>query len=176
MCLIGKYWKTVLLLLKFCFKTLKPHWNILYTMKYKTTYCIISVSDKIVHKYSSLFYIWERTVYSLFFIIFNLSEGSFWISLPVWNCPCISAQAWHCGHSWDPVLELLSRGCTLRQSPFLEDTFRVLLERELVCRCSLQALGLLPSRLHQKEKLLKEKKEVTPTQDSTVEVALSTLN
>lgn len=136
-----KYWKTVLLLLKFCFQTLKPHWNILYTMQRKAIYCIISIPDKIIHEYSSISYIWERIVYSLFFVIFYLAKGSFWISLPALNCLCISAQTWYYWQGWDPVLDLeevprlLSRGCTLWQSPFLGDIFGVLVEGELVCRC-----------------------------------------
>lgn len=102
MCLIIKYWKTVLLL-KFCFQTLKPHWNILYIMQYNTIYYIISVPDEIINKHSSLSFIWEQTVYYLSFIIFYLAEGSFWISLPVLNSPCASAQAWQ---GWEPVLNL----------------------------------------------------------------------
>lgn len=157
MYLIIKYWKTVLLL-EFCFQTLKPHWNILYIMQYNTIYYIISVPDDIINKHSSSSHIWQQAVYHLFFIIFYLAEGSFWISLPVLSCPCVSAQAWQ---GWEPILDqekaphFPPRDCSFgtRPSQGTQSTG----EGELVADVSLQAPGLLPSRLHQKEKLLKKK-------------------
>lgn len=114
MCFIGKYWKTVFLLLKFCSQTLQPLWNILYILQYRTIYCVISVPGKIIHNYSSLSYVWERIVYSLLFIIFHLAEGSFRVALPVPNCLCTSAKPSSAGRmDLEESPHLLSRGCTL---------------------------------------------------------------
>lgn len=153
MYLIIKCWKTVLLL-KFCFQILKPHWNILCIMQYNTIYYIVSVPDEIINKHSSLSYIWEQTVYYLFFIMFYLTEVSFWISLPVLSCPCVSAQAWQ---GWGPVLDLEKaphfplRGCSFG-SPPSQGTLSV-----LVADVSLQAPVLLPSRLHRRKNYWRKK-------------------
>lgn len=144
-----KCWKTVIL--KFCFQTLKSHWNILYFMQYNTIYYILSVPDEIINKHSSLLYLRADC---WLFVLYNILPGrgfslnfSACAELPVCLCQSLAVLDQEKAPCFPP------RGCSFGSHPS-QGTLRV-----LVADVSLQAPGLLPSRLPQKEKLLKKKKK-----------------